>query len=178
MCSSDLLFKNQDTARLTDQERAHLRNKEIGFVFQAFHLLSRATVLENVILPLYYSRTPESSYSKKAKEAIERLELTHRIKHTPGQLSGGERQRVAIARALVNRPDIIFADEPTGNLDSRTGQVVMTLIDQLHRDGHTIIVITHESTVAEYAQRVITIRDGRITEDKSKTSSHKHQVAK
>lgn len=168
------IFASQDVATMTDQERARIRNKYIGFVFQAFHLLKRTTVLENVILPLYYSGAAKKDYEAKARAALEHVELTHRLNHMPSQLSGGERQRVAIARALVNDPKVIFADEPTGNLDSRTGEAVMKTIKKLHHQGKTIIVITHETAAANYANRIITIADGLITDDKNVSSPHSH----
>jgi len=168
------LFAGQDTLILSDLERARIRNASIGFVFQAFHLLKRTTVLENVMLPLYYSQVPKKEYEQKAKIALEHVGLMHRLSHMPSQLSGGERQRVAIARALVNDPKIIFADEPTGNLDSKTGRSVMRTIEKLHQQGKTIIVITHETTAAEYANRIITIADGLIGSDREVVSTHSH----
>ena len=167
-------FNSQDTVTLSDPERARIRNKYIGFVFQAFHLLKRTTVLENVMLPLYYSDVPKKEYAQKAKIALEHVELSHRLDHLPSQLSGGERQRVAIARALVNDPKVIFADEPTGNLDSKTGATVMNTIEKLHHQGKTIIVITHETAAADYANRIITITDGLISGDKDVTTPHTH----
>jgi putative ABC transport system ATP-binding protein len=165
---------NNDTSKLTDIELAHLRNKQIGFIFQSFHLLSRATVLENVMLPLYYSNLPTKKHKERALIALEEVSMTHRLDHQPSQLSGGEKQRVAIARALVNQPKIILADEPTGNLDSRTGESVLQTIDSLHKQGHTIIVITHETPTAQYAQRIITMLDGELDSDKAVSLSHKH----
>jgi ABC-type lipoprotein export system ATPase subunit len=173
------LFSGRDTATLSERERARLRNEKIGFVFQSFHLLSRATVLENVMLPLYYAKDKgKRSDQQRAQHAIEQVQLAHRAHHLPSQLSGGEKQRVALARALVNKPDIIFADEPTGNLDSKTGQAVMELVDNLHEQGHTIVVITHETSVAQYAQRIIALHDGVITSDQSVAASHRHAVRK
>lgn len=168
------MLAERDTAKLSDQELAKLRNHSFGFIFQAFHLLARTSVLENVMLPLYYSAIPPTEYRQRALKALERVKMTHRLDHTSGQLSGGEKQRVAIARALVNNPRIIFADEPTGNLDSQTGEAVMKTIDELHRQGHTIIVITHEPAAAQYAQRIITIRDGTIVADRVENNQHKH----
>lgn len=167
-------FNDHDTAKLSDPERASIRNKYIGFVFQAFHLLKRTSVLENVMLPLYYSDVPKKEYEHKAKIALEHVELSHRLDHLPSQLSGGERQRVAIARALVNDPKVIFADEPTGNLDSKTGATVMNTIENLHHQGKTIIVITHETAAADYANRIITITDGVIAGDKNISEPHSH----
>jgi putative ABC transport system ATP-binding protein len=167
-------FASQNVADMSDVQRAQIRNKYIGFVFQAFHLLARTTVLENVMLPLYYSDIPKKEYEAKAKIALEHVELSHRLTHMPSQLSGGERQRVAIARALVNDPKVIFADEPTGNLDSKTGEAVMNTIEKLHKQGKTIIVITHETAAADYANRIITVADGLISGDKKINSPHSH----
>lgn len=174
--SGSYLFANQNTATMTDEELAHTRNTNMGFVFQSFHLLKRTTVLENVILPLYYSRVPKKDYEAKAKIALEHVGLSHRLTHVPSQLSGGEKQRVAIARALVNDPKVIFADEPTGNLDSKTGQQVMNTIETLHQQGKTIIVITHERAAADYANRIVTIGDGKISSDEHVEVSHKHYI--
>ncbi len=172
------LFNEKRVDQLSDMELAHLRNSQIGFVFQVFHLLARTTVLENVMLPLYYSNAPRAKYRSMALSALERVQMTHRLEHTSSQLSGGERQRVAIARALVNSPSLIFADEPTGNLDTKTGKAVMETIDALHKAGHTIIVITHETPTAEYAQRIVRIQDGEITSDRKVETSHKHKYTK
>ena len=160
-------LQGTDTATLSEPARAHLRNRVFGFVFQQFHLLARASVLENVMLPLAYSGVPQREHKAKAEAALAAVQLSHRLTHTQAQLSGGERQRVAIARALVNDPKVIFADEPTGNLDTKTGQVVMELIERLHQDGRTVIVITHEQSTAQYAERIIELRDGRISADQS-----------
>lgn len=174
MTSGTYQFEGEDTSTLDGEALARIRNEKIGFVFQAFHLLARASVLENTILPLYYSGVPARAWNKRALAALEAVEMTHRLDHAPSQLSGGERQRVAIARALINRPKVIFADEPTGNLDSRTGQVVMELVDSLHERGHTIILITHETPVARYAQRVIEMKDGAIAKDYVNSETKKH----
>lgn len=148
------------------EELAHIRNKKMGFVFQTFNLLSRTTVLDNVKLPLLYSEINESKWNHLAKKAIEAVGLSHRIHHQPSQLSGGEQQRAAIARALVNNPQVIFADEPTGNLDSKSGQVIMEILQKLNEEeGHTIILITHETYTAENAQRIIRLHDGKIEKD-------------
>ncbi len=174
-------FKGKKSTSYTDDEQAHLRNKEMGFVFQAFNLLARTSVLENVKLPLLYSDVPEEEWDAKAKKAIEAVGMSHRLEHEPGQLSGGEKQRVAIARALVLEPQIIFADEPTGNLDSKSGQMVMEALEDLHdRGGHTIILITHETATAEHAQRILRLRDGMLESDTAngKRKSAKNDFAK
>lgn len=160
--SGTYMFAEDNTANLPDETLAAIRNQKIGFVFQSFHLLARTSVLENVILPLYYSNVSKKEYASKAKIALAHVNMSHRLDHLPSQLSGGEKQRVAIARALVNDPKVIFADEPTGNLDSQTGQQVMNTIDELHKQGRTVIVITHETSAAAFADRIITIRDGSI----------------
>lgn len=160
-------FNGKSWRDYTSAEVAAVRNKNMGFVFQSFNLLGRTTVLDNVLLPLTYSTVPSSQWEARAKKAIAMVDLTHRINHLPSQLSGGEKQRVAIARALVNEPDVIFADEPTGNLDSKNGQRVMDIFDDLHRkQGHTIILITHETDTAEHAQRIITVKDGVVVSDR------------
>ena len=150
---------------LDDDELAYIRNKEIGFVFQTFNLLPRATALHNVELPLIYNGTPAEERIQKATLALERVDLGDRMNHKPNELSGGQRQRVAIARALVNDPSIVLADEPTGNLDSKTGEEIMGLFENLYRQGNTIILVTHEMDIAQHAHRVIFIRDGKIASD-------------
>jgi putative ABC transport system ATP-binding protein len=155
-------------SELDDDELARIRNREIGFVFQTFNLLARATALHNVELPLIYSGTSGEERIERAKAALEAVDLGPRINHKPNELSGGQRQRVAIARALVNNPSIILADEPTGNLDSQTGQEIMNLFADLHRKGNTIVLVTHEPDIAEHAFRVIHIRDGVVASDERK----------
>jgi putative ABC transport system ATP-binding protein len=159
------LLNEKEVSQMNDNELARIRNEEIGFVFQTFNLLPRATALHNVELPLVYAGIGKAERLAQAKTAIERVELTHRMNHKPNELSGGQRQRVAIARALVNNPSILLADEPTGNLDSKTGVEIMALFARLHQGGNTIIVVTHEADIAAYAHRVIAIRDGQVERD-------------
>jgi putative ABC transport system ATP-binding protein len=154
-------------SEMNDDELAHVRNKEIGFVFQTFNLLARSTALHNVELPLLYSRVSRAERTERARKALHMVELGDRMDHRPSELSGGQRQRVAIARALVNSPSILLADEPTGNLDSATGEEIMKLFDRLHAEGNTIILVTHERDIAAYAHRVINIRDGKIASDEA-----------
>ena len=159
-------LNNQEVSTLKDDDLARIRNKEIGFVFQSFHLLARSSALDNVMLPLKYAGEKRDIAIERSIQALKDVGLDDRMDHAPSELSGGQQQRVAIARALVNSPSILFADEPTGNLDSQTGTDVMNLFKDLHRNGQTIIIITHEEEVAMQAQRVITIRDGVIESDK------------
>lgn len=160
------IFDNKDSQEFSDDELALFRNEKMGFVFQSFNLLAKTSVLENVKLPLIYSKVPESEWNERALQAINRVGLDKRINHFSNQLSGGEKQRVAIARALVNNPEVIFADEPTGNLDSKSGLIVMKTLQELNeRDGKTIILITHESSTAQFAQRILHIKDGSLEND-------------
>ncbi|MBI3661989.1 MAG: ABC transporter ATP-binding protein [Acidobacteria bacterium] len=152
-------------SELDDDELAYIRNKEIGFVFQTFNLLPRATALHNVELPLIYNGTPAVERVVKARKALQAVDLLDRMMHKPNELSGGQRQRVAIARALVNSPSILLADEPTGNLDSQTGEEIMRVLDHLHQQGNTIILVTHEHDIAAHAHRIIHIRDGKVHSD-------------
>jgi putative ABC transport system ATP-binding protein len=158
-------LNDQLVSELDDDRLAHIRNKEIGFVFQTFNLLARATALHNVELPLVYSGVSPRERTERAQKALAMVELTDRMDHRPNELSGGQRQRVAIARALVNTPSIILADEPTGNLDSATGDEILHLFERLHSEGNTIILVTHDRDVAGYAHRIISIRDGKIASD-------------
>jgi putative ABC transport system ATP-binding protein len=152
-------------SELNDDELAYIRNKEIGFVFQTFNLLPRATALHNVELPMIYNGTPAEERLERAKKTLAQVDLADRMMHRPNELSGGQRQRVAIARALVNTPSILLADEPTGNLDSQTGEEIMALFARLHQLGNTIILVTHELDIASHAHRVIRLRDGKIEKD-------------
>jgi putative ABC transport system ATP-binding protein len=158
-------LNGQLVSELDDDQLARIRNKEIGFVFQTFNLLARATALHNVELPLIYNGTPAEDRIERARQALADVGLESRMQHKPNELSGGQRQRVAIARALVNHPSIILADEPTGNLDSKTGQEIMALFEHLHAGGNTIVLVTHELDIAEHAHRVVHIRDGQIFSD-------------
>jgi putative ABC transport system ATP-binding protein len=159
------LLNNKEVASMNDDELARIRNEEIGFVFQTFNLLPRATALHNVELPLVYAGVAGKVRQERAREALAKVELTERASHRPNELSGGQRQRVAIARALVNNPSILLADEPTGNLDSKTGNEIMGVFERLHTGGNTIVLVTHEPDIAAYAHRVIHIRDGQVEKD-------------
>tara|TARA_B100000579_G_scaffold63313_1_gene46697 strand:- start:1162 stop:1839 length:678 start_codon:yes stop_codon:yes gene_type:complete len=158
-------LNDKSVSQLDDDELAKIRNEEIGFVFQSFHLLPRSTALENVMLPLKYAGCSENEAVDRSKKVLEKVGLQDRVKHSPSELSGGQQQRVAIARALVNQPSILFADEPTGNLDSKTGNEVMNLFKELNSQGQTIIIITHEDNIASQSNRIITIKDGLIESD-------------
>ena len=153
---------------MTENELAHIRNRDIGFVFQVFNLLSRATAFRNVELPLIYKGTAKKERQEMVRKALAQVEMSGRMNHRPAELSGGERQRVAIARALVNEPSLILADEPTGNLDSKTGREILNLFGKLHDQGHTIIIVTHDRDVAGLTQRIVFLRDGRIERDERK----------
>ena len=159
------LLNGKQVGQMNDNELARIRNEEIGFVFQTFNLLPRATALHNVELPLVYAGVQSADRERRAKLALEKVELTSRMTHRPNELSGGQRQRVAIARALVNNPSILLADEPTGNLDSKTGMEIMGLFERLHKAGNTIVLVTHEADVAAYAYRAVHVRDGQVEND-------------
>ncbi|MBD3168688.1 MAG: ATP-binding cassette domain-containing protein [candidate division Zixibacteria bacterium] len=158
----EYILNGRPVSGMNDDELAHIRNKEIGFVFQTFNLLPRATALHNVELPLIYNSSRTADRTEQARRALEAVDLGERVNHKPNELSGGQRQRVAIARALVNEPSIILADEPTGNLDSKTSMEIMGIFDRLHKQGNTIIVVTHEQDIADLARRVIYLRDGAV----------------
>ena len=172
----DYLLNSKPVSHMNDDELANIRNREIGFVFQTFNLLPRATALHNVELPLIYNGTAAKAREEKAKQALDRVELSDRMYHKPTELSGGQRQRVAIARALVNDPSLLLADEPTGNLDSKTSVEIMKLFDALHRQGNTIILVTHERDIALHAHRVLSILDGQIATDESVAAEQRNGV--
>lgn len=163
------ILNGTDVSRLLDNELAEIRNKEIGFVFQTFNLLPRSTALENVMLPLIYAGVSKVQREKRAKEVMEQVNLADRMDHRPNELSGGQRQRVAVARALVNNPSIILADEPTGNLDTKTSIEIMGLFEEIHKNGNTIILVTHEEDIARHAHRIVRLRDGLIETDTQNT---------
>ena len=167
--SGKYILNNQDVSQLSDDELAQIRNKEIGFVFQTFNLLPRATALDNVALPLIYAGLSKSKREERAMEVLTEVGLSDRVQHQPNELSGGQRQRVAVARALVNSPSIILADEPTGNLDTKTSHEIMGLFDTIHKAGNTIILVTHEEDIALHAHRIIRLRDGNIESDEINT---------
>jgi putative ABC transport system ATP-binding protein len=168
------LLNGKEVGQMNDNELARIRNEEIGFVFQTFNLLPRATALHNVELPLIYAGVAKKDRIERAKTALDKVELTPRMHHRPNELSGGQRQRVAIARALVNNPSILLADEPTGNLDSKTGVEIMALFDRLHAGGNTIVLVTHEADIAAHAHRVVSIRDGGIEKDAASERATAH----
>lgn len=163
--SGNYFLSNKDVSKMVDNQLAEIRNKEIGFVFQTFNLLPRSSALENVSLPLIYSGINKSTRKEKAMEVLEKVSLTDRVDHKPNELSGGQRQRVALARALVNDPSIILADEPTGNLDSKTSIEIMALFQKINEQGNTLIVVTHEEEIAKYAHRIVRLIDGKIASD-------------
>lgn len=176
--SGEYILNNLSVAKMTDNELAEVRNKEIGFVFQTFNLLPRASTLDNVALPLVYAGYSKAERDKKAKEMLESVGLGNRVNHKPNELSGGQRQRVAIARALVNNPAIILADEPTGNLDSKTSVEIMGLFEEIHKKGNTIILVTHEEDIALHAHRIVRLKDGLIESDapNEKITTYKNRV--
>ena len=166
----EYILNNISVAKMSDNELAEVRNKEIGFVFQTFNLLPRSTTLDNVALPLVYAGMPKEQRDARAKEVLEQVGLGNRMNHKPNELSGGQRQRVAIARALVNKPAIILADEPTGNLDSKTSVEIMGLFEEIHKNGNTIILVTHEEDIALHAHRIVRLKDGEVESDKPNQS--------
>jgi putative ABC transport system ATP-binding protein len=172
--SGQYILNGKDVSRMTDNELAEVRNKEIGFVFQTFNLLPRSSSLENVALPLVYAGYKKADREEKAMAALASVGLADRAKHKPNELSGGQRQRVAIARALINNPSILLADEPTGNLDTKTSYEIMELFEALYAKGHTIIMVTHEEDIAKYAHRIVRLRDGLIETDVPNLDVHNH----
>ena len=168
--SGTYILNGKDVSQMHDDDLAEIRNKEIGFVFQTFNLLPRTTALDNVALPMIYAGYSKSERNQRATEVLTQVNLADRMDHQPNQLSGGQRQRVAIARALVNKPSIILADEPTGNLDSKTSVEIMNLFNEIHKNGNTVILVTHEEDIAQYAHRIIRLRDGIIESDTQNTN--------
>jgi putative ABC transport system ATP-binding protein len=175
--SGQYIFNGVNVSEMSDNELARVRNKEIGFVFQTFNLLARSDALHNVELPLIYSGVPAVERRQRAKETLQHVQLGDRVHHKPNELSGGQRQRVAVARALVTNPSIILADEPTGNLDSKTGEEIMTLFEELHRQGNTLILVTHEPDIAEHAHRIIRIKDGMVAGDDNNGQRRTYKVS-
>lgn len=172
----DYILNGKNVARMLDNELAEVRNKEIGFVFQTFNLLPRMSALENVTLPLIYAGIPKKKREERGREVLTQVGLADRMDHKPNELSGGQRQRVAIARALVNHPSIILADEPTGNLDSRTSIEIMALFEEIHANGNTIIVVTHEEDIAQHAHRIVRLKDGLVDKDEMNPSVKKVRI--
>lgn len=173
LTSGEYVFKGEEVSKFNDDKLAALRNKEVGFVFQSFNLLARTSVFDNVKLPLTYAKgLSKTEKDQRVKQAIESVGLTHRIDNLSNQLSGGEKQRVAIARALVTNPEVLFADEPTGNLDSKSGAQVMSILNQLNDSGKTIILVTHEQYTAEYAKRILKLKDGKLISDEQVVARH------
>jgi putative ABC transport system ATP-binding protein len=168
--SGSYMIANRDVSKMNDNQLADVRNKEIGFVFQTFNLIPRQTALQNVALPLVYAGEKKDKRISRAKKVLDEVGLSDRITHKPNQLSGGQRQRVAIARALVNSPSIILADEPTGNLDSSTSNEIMKLFEEIHKNGNTLIIVTHEEDIAQHANRIIRLKDGEIESDSNQSS--------
>jgi putative ABC transport system ATP-binding protein len=175
--SGSYYLEGEDVSKMQSDELAEVRNRKIGFVFQTFNLLPRSDILHNVELPLIYGGVSSSKRKSLAEEAIDKVGLSDRIRHKPNELSGGQRQRVAIARALVNNPSIILADEPTGNLDSATGDEIMSILNKLHESGNTVILVTHEDYIADHAERIIRLKDGYIEDDLQKRKTHQTPVA-
>jgi len=165
MDDGQYILNGQDVSNLTDNDLARVRNKEIGFVFQAFNLLPRMTILENVELPMVYAGVPHKERRERALAALSKVGLSDRVKHKPNEISGGQKQRVAIARAIVNKPNVIMADEPTGNLDTKSSVEIMKIFEDLNKEGTTIIMVTHEQDIAEHAKRIVKFRDGEIISD-------------
>ncbi len=172
--SGSYVLNGKDVSQMSDDELAEIRNKEIGFVFQTFNLLPRTTALENVALPMIYAGASKSERAERSKEVLRSVGLGDRMDHKPNQLSGGQRQRVAVGRALVNKPSIILADEPTGNLDSKTSVEIMNLFDEIHAAGNTVILVTHEEDIAAHAHRIIRLMDGNVASDERKTVESTH----
>lgn len=171
--SGQYILSGKDVSKMADDELAEIRNKEIGFVFQTFNLLPRTTALDNVALPMVYAGASKKDRTARAEKVLRDVGLADRMDHKPNQLSGGQRQRVAVGRALVNKPSIILADEPTGNLDSKTSVEIMALFDEIHANGNTVILVTHEEEVAEHADRIIRLRDGMVESDERKAATSK-----
>jgi len=171
-------FKGKKVTDFSDDDLAILRRDEVGFVFQSFYLLQNSRVIDNVLLPLIYSGVPPAEREKRAKEALDRVGLSHRLDHLSTQLSGGERQRVAIARAIVHEPSVIFADEPTGNLDTASGEVVLNFLKELNQEGNTIVMVTHEMEAAHFSKRIVSLRDGLLVSDQKNGKTYKATYAK